>query len=66
MSDTYALVKVGATIEHNLVPGFRMTVIATRPCETDANRSVAHEAYEIVDMEGNRDWLCAADVHEVA
>jgi hypothetical protein len=65
MNDTYALVKVGATIEHNLMPGFPMTVLATKPCETDANRPVRHEAYKIIDPEGNEDWLCAADVHEV-
>jgi hypothetical protein len=66
MSDTYALVKPGAIIEHNLMPGFRMTVQAIRPCETDANRPVAHQAYQVTDPDGNEDWLCAADVHEVS
>lgn len=56
--------EAGDVIEHRLVPGFRMTVLDTRACETDWNRPEPHKAYEIVDMEGNRDWLCAHDVTE--
>lgn len=53
---------VGDMIEHELLPGFRMKVLATRDCETDWNRDEPHQSYKIVDFEGNEDWLCAYDV----
>lgn len=54
--------KKGDVIEHRLMPGFTMTVLDTRECETDANRSEPHSAYQVTDPEGNADWLCAMDV----
>lgn len=56
---------VGDAIGHNLMPGFIMKVLGTRACETDWNRPEPHLAYEVIDPEGNRDWLCAYDVHRV-
>jgi hypothetical protein len=52
----------GETIEHRLMPGFTMTVLETRDCETDANRPEPHLAYRVTDPEGNDDWLCAYDI----
>lgn len=49
--------EVGDRIEHRLVPGFWMTVLDTRACETSD-----HRAYKIVDFTGAEDWLCAYDV----
>jgi hypothetical protein len=54
--------KKGDVIEHRLMPGFTMTVLDTRECETDATRPEAHPAYQVKDPEGNDDWLCAMDV----
>ena len=53
---------VGDRIEHELMPGFGMTVEAARPCETDVTRPVPHQQYKITDPDGNEDWLCAYDV----
>ena len=55
----------GDTIEHHLLPGFRMTVLAVEDCEVDANRSAPHAKYKIVDPEDAEDWLCAYDVRQV-
>jgi hypothetical protein len=55
--------KVGDRIEHDLMPGFAMTVQEVRDCETDWNRTEPHQAARITDPEGNADWLCAFDVH---
>lgn len=49
--------EVGDRIEHLLVPGFWMTVLDTKDCETPD-----HRAYKIVDFTGHEDWLCAYDV----
>ena len=56
--------KIGDTIEHRLMPGFRMPVEDTRPCETDPNRPGPHLAYQVTDPEGNADWLCGFDVQK--
>ena len=55
-------INVGDKIEHRLMPGFIMTVLETRDCETDSARPEPHQAYKITDPEGNEDWLCAYDV----
>lgn len=55
--------EVGDRIEHDLVPGFVMTVEAVEDCETDAARPVPHAQYQVTDPAGNTDWLCAYDVH---
>ena len=49
-------------IEHKLMPGFTMTVLDTRRCETGPGREEAHDQYKITDPDGNADWLCAYDV----
>ena len=56
--------KAGDVIEHRLMPGFTMTVLDTKDCETDANRPEPHLAYQVTDPEGNPDWLCAHDVQK--
>jgi hypothetical protein len=55
---------VGDVIEHELVPGFPMTVLAVRECEADPGigRPAGHLAYAVIDPDGNQDWLCAYDV----
>lgn len=53
----------GHAIAHDLMPGFTMTVLNTRPCEISSTRPEPHLAYEVIDPEGNPDWLCAYDVH---
>jgi hypothetical protein len=58
-------VKPGARIEHTLMPGFTMTVLDAKPCETDGTRPEPHQQYQVTDPDGNRDWLCAYDVREV-
>ena len=55
----------GDKIEHELVPGFTMTVEDTQPCETDGTRNEPHQQYQITDPDGNTDWLCAYDVRKV-
>lgn len=54
--------KPGDTIEHTLMPGFRMKVLETAECEIDANRPDPHLQYKITDPDGHEDWLCAHDV----
>jgi hypothetical protein len=54
--------KKGDVVEHRLMPGFTMTVLDTRECETDATSAVPHLAYQVTDPEGNEDWLCHWDV----
>lgn len=49
--------EVGDRIEHLLVPGFWMTVLDTRECETPD-----HCSYKIIDFTGTEDWVCALDV----
>jgi hypothetical protein len=56
----------GDTIEHHLIRGFRMVVLAVEDCETDHNRSEPHAQYQVIDPEGCEDWLCAYDVHRVS
>ena len=57
MSEQPQPYEVGDRIEHVLVPGFWMTVLDTKDCETPD-----HRAYKIVDFTGREDWLCAYDV----
>jgi hypothetical protein len=66
MSDTIALARTGDKIEHNLMPGFTMTVLAVKSCETDGTRNVGHDQFRVIDPEGNEDWLCAYDVRVVS
>lgn len=63
--NTPAVAAVGDHIEHELMPGFTMTVLDTVDCETDANRSEPHQMFKIKDPVGNEDWLCAFDVRKV-
>ena len=62
---TPATATIGDRIEHELMPGFTMTVEDAKPCETDSNRSEPHLQYQITDPVGNTDWLCAYDVRKV-
>jgi len=55
--------KAGDRIEHDLMPGFAMTVQDVRACETDTARPELHDAYKVTDPTGGIDWLCAYDVH---
>lgn len=55
----------GDKIEHDLMPGFVMTVEDIAPCEIDGTRPEGHAKYKITDPDGNEDWLCAYDVHRV-
>lgn len=54
-------IKSGDTIEHNLMPGFRMQVEEVEPCE-----SPDHNQFKITDPEGQTDWLCERDVRNVS
>jgi hypothetical protein len=54
--------KTGDVIEHRLMPGFTMTVLDTRECESGGERPEPHSAYQVKDPEGNEDWLCGYDV----
>lgn len=56
--------KPGDIIEHRLMPGFTMTVLDTRDCESGGNRTDPHQQYKVTDPEGNDDWLCAYDVQK--
>jgi hypothetical protein len=58
--------EAGDKIEHILVPGYVMTVLDTRDCETDANTPEPHLAYKVTDPSGNEDWLCAYDAQKPA
>ena len=69
MNDTTAPamnVHIGHKIEHDLLPGFVMTVRNVKPCETDGTRPEPHGQFLVTDPEGNDDWPCAYDVHQVA
>ena len=55
----------GDRIEHEYLPGFRMTVEDVEPCETDGTRNEPHLMFQITDPDGNTDWLCAWDVRRV-
>lgn len=55
----------GDTIEHELMPGFPMTIQEVADCEVDANRDEPHAQYKITDPEGAEDWLCAQEVRRV-
>ena len=56
--------EVGKTVEHRLMPGFRMVVQDGKPCETDAAHPVPHPAYLVTDPEGEDDWVCHYDVQK--
>lgn len=60
-----ATANVGDLIEHDLMPGFVMTVQETQPCEQSSNRYLPHSQYRITDPGGQEDWLCAFDVTRV-
>lgn len=63
MNDTP--IKVGDKIEHKLVPGFQMGVLAIEPCPQNPPLGGPHDSYRIIDPEGHEDWLCAHDVRKV-
>ena len=68
VNDSASLIKVGDKIEHRLMPGFAMEVLAIEPCPQTPPRPdhpEEHDSYKIVDPEGNEDWLCAHDVRKV-
>ena len=52
-------------IEHELMPGFVMEVLAQKPCETDSARPDPHQQYKVIDPLGNEDWLCGYDARVV-
>ena len=54
--------QVGDEVEHNLMPGFVMTVQDVATCQPGE----AHRALLITDPEGAQDWLCSRDVRLVA
>jgi hypothetical protein len=56
---------VGDVIEHKHLTGFAMVIEAVAPCETDTARPQPHNSFQIVDPEGNLDWLCGYDVRPV-
>jgi len=62
--DNPAEVQVGDRVTHFAMPGFPMAVQAVRPCEPGAAppRDMAHNAYEVLDPEGNPDWVCGWDL----
>jgi hypothetical protein len=60
-----AELRVGDVIEHKLLTGFVMVIEAVEPCETDTARPAPHNSFQIVDPEGNVDWLCGYDVRPV-
>ncbi|QYN41180.1 hypothetical protein K1T35_48450 (plasmid) [Pseudonocardia sp. DSM 110487] len=60
-----ATVAIGDSIVFDSLPGFKMTVLDVKSCETDANRGEPHHAFRIIDPEGQADWLCAYDVTKV-
>ena len=45
--------QTGDRIEHKLVPGFVMTVLAVRNCETDNARPELHDQFRVIDPDGN-------------
>ena len=53
---------VGTTVEHRLMPGFRMPVQDRAPCETDAMHPAEHPSYLVTDPEGGTDFVCHYDV----
>ena len=53
---------IGDRIEHKLMPGFTMTMLEAKSCETGPGRDAPHPQYKITDPDGNTDWLCAYDV----
>ena len=55
----------GDKIEHDLMPGFPMTIQGVGTCETSVTGHEPHAKYKITDPDGNEDWLCAYDVHPV-
>ena len=67
MNDSASPIKVGDRIEHVLVPGFAMTVLAVEPCKPpeDHGGASVHDQYKVIDPEGCEDWLCAHDVRKV-
>ena len=62
---TPTIAAVGDKIEHELMPGFTMTVQDVGTCEVDSVRHEPHKWYQITDPEGNTDWLCGYDVKRV-
>jgi hypothetical protein len=58
-----AAAAVGDKIEHDLIPGFVMTVEDVKPCHPDGTRLLEHSQFQVTDPEGTTDWLCAYDVH---
>jgi hypothetical protein len=65
MARSPATADIGGTIEHVLLLGHLMTVRATEECETSTTRPEPHQAFHIIDPEGNEDTLCAYDVRRV-
>lgn len=57
------MINVGDRIEHKLMPGFPMEVLEVQPCNGEPYGS--HNAFRVIDPEGNPDWLCEHDVKEV-
>ena len=53
---------IGDTVEHRLVPGYRMPVQDRKPCETDAIHPAEHPSYLVRDPQGEETWVCHYDV----
>ena len=60
-----AIAVKGDRIEHELVPGFIMTIEDVEACEQTGGRDEPHLQFQITDPDGNTDWLCAWDVRRV-
>ena len=62
-----AIADEGDRIEMVLAPGYSMTVLSVKPCESGSdNRSGPHSQFRIIDPEGNADWLCAWDCVKIS
>lgn len=54
--------EVGDFIHHDLIVGFATKVLEIRPCIPDWARPLDHDQYQVVDPDGQLDWVCAYDV----
>ena len=67
--NTPTIAAKGDKIEHELMPGWTMTVEDAEPCEgrrSADTRDEPHQCYQVTDPDGNTDWLCAFDVRKVS
>ena len=53
--------QTGDQVEHQLLPGWVMDVLAVDDCTTPD-----HQAVQVINTEGEHEWLCVADVQPAA